>query len=518
MPALGSTLLTTFAFALIVGDIALVVAGARVDPSSTIGGSGAIDIGAALSALGFTTAGLVLSTTGAGRRIGGLLLVTGAAIAVTLFSSTYAYWGLSDHLSLPGLTAFTWIANSAWLPVTSLLLFFLPALFPDGRLPSPAWRWVGWVSVGVALAGYFGMAFLDGPMQPPLQDWPNPLGLPVLHTLTDALVKVGYLGSTLIPFAGTVAVAIRYRRAGALQRAQLRWFIASIFPLVVGFAATSVAYNIPGLEPVVIVGTIVVILALIGVPIAIGIAILRYRLYDIDLLVNRTVLYGSVTVILAAALIVANVAAQRLVTAMSGERSELVAAALGVSVALLYGPTQRRLRPLIDRVLPGRAVMALLFTDIVGSTERILELGDEHWREVLDRYRSVVRQDLARWRGREINTAGDAFFAVFDRPMSAVHCAWAIRSSVASLGLECRTGVHVGQVELRGEQVSGLAVHAAARVMGAAAPGEILVSDDLRSTIADQGLTVADRGRHVLKGLPEEWQLYAVESASPAAT
>jgi class 3 adenylate cyclase len=122
-----------------------------------------------------------------------------------------------------------------------------------------------------------------------------------------------------------------------------------------------------------------------------------------------------------------------------------------------------------------------------------------------------VRQELARYRGHEVNTAGDAFFATFERPLDGLRCAWAIRSAVRGLGLETRTGLHQGECEMRGEQPSGLAVHTAARVMAAAGEGEILVSAAMRDALAQADLALVDRGRHELRGVPGEWQLYAAE-------
>ena len=507
----AALLLALASLALIVADLGLVAFGARVDPSNAIGRSGAIDVGGALAALSFAGIGLVLTRARAGRGMGTLLQLIGLAIAISLFSTAYASYALVTDPTLPGAVTMMWLANWVWQPMASLTLFFLPVLFPNGQLPSARWRWLAMSSITLAIAGSVGPAFLDGPMQPPFQSRLNPIGIPQAHAVMDALTKLAYAGTTIVPVAGIAALAMRYRRAQALERAQLRWFIASAILLVIAFAVTSIAYGQRGLEPVVAVGTILFVLALIGVPTAVGLAVLRYRLYDVDVLVNRAVLYGGVTVILIAAFAVANITAQRVVSALTGERSELVAAALGMGATLAYGPLSRRLRPMVDRILPARALLTLLFTDIVGSTERILELGDERWRELLDRYRSAVRQTLARWGGREINTAGDAFFAAFDRPMPGVRAATEIRAAVRHLGLECRTGLHLGEVELRGEQVSGLAVHATARVMTEAKPGEILVSRELRVAVGDEEMSLADRGRHSLKGLPGEWQLYAVE-------
>ncbi len=190
-----------------------------------------------------------------------------------------------------------------------------------------------------------------------------------------------------------------------------------------------------------------------------------------------------------------------------------MAAAVGLAAGLAFAPVRHRLRPIVDRALPARSRLTLLFTDIVESTQAIVTLGDERWREVLDAYRAAVRQELARYRGREVNTAGDAFFAVFDRPGNAIRCAVAMRGSVGRLGLRVRTGLHLGDVEMRGEQVSGLAVHAAARVMGTAGAGDILVSADLASALPD--VPMQDAGQHALRGVPGEWQLFEVTASHP---
>jgi len=255
------------------------------------------------------------------------------------------------------------------------------------------------------------------------------------------------------------------------------------------------------------------LVSLILLPVAVGIAILRYRLYDIDLLINRTVVYGGVTALLALGFWVADVGLQRLLATTTGQRSDLVTGGLGVGVGLLFPALRRMMKPLVDRVLPGRAELALLFTDIVGSTEALVEMGDERWRGVLGQYLATVRAELARFGGHEVNTAGDAFFATFVRPASAVEAAWSMRSAVRRLGLETRTGIRLGEVEMRGEQVSGLAVHTAARVMAAASPGEILVSDAMRDAVGSGAVSLSDRGRHQLKGVPGEWQLYSAEVA-----
>jgi class 3 adenylate cyclase len=166
--------------------------------------------------------------------------------------------------------------------------------------------------------------------------------------------------------------------------------------------------------------------------------------------------------------------------------------------------------------LPARAVLALVFTDIVGSTRMAAEFGDERWRGLLDRYRAAVRRELSRLGGREIDTAGDGFFATFHRPVAALECAWHIRQAVRGLNLETRTGVHVGECEMRGEKVSGLAVHTAARVMAAAPDGELVVSEALREAVGELDMQFADHGVHQLKGVPGQWHLYRVTARESA--
>ena len=159
---------------------------------------------------------------------------------------------------------------------------------------------------------------------------------------------------------------------------------------------------------------------------------------------------------------------------------------------------------------PDRVLATVLFTDIVGSTERATEVGDRRWRELLERHHALVRHQLERYQGREVDTAGDGFLATFDGPARAIRCASAAVDGVRSLGLEIRAGVHTGECELLGDKVAGLAVHTGARVAGAAGPGEVLVSQTVKDLVAGSGLEFEDRGAHELKGVPGEWRLYAV--------
>jgi class 3 adenylate cyclase len=164
-------------------------------------------------------------------------------------------------------------------------------------------------------------------------------------------------------------------------------------------------------------------------------------------------------------------------------------------------------RPLtdIDRVL-----VSVLFTDIVGSTERAASLGDQRWRSLLDRHDQIVREQLRIFRGREVNTTGDGFVASFDGPARAIRCGQVIIDATRALGIELRMGLHTGECEVRGNDLGGLAVHIAARIGSLASPNEVLVSSTVKDLVVGSGIEFNDRGEHVLKGVPGSWKLYAV--------
>jgi class 3 adenylate cyclase len=158
---------------------------------------------------------------------------------------------------------------------------------------------------------------------------------------------------------------------------------------------------------------------------------------------------------------------------------------------------------------PDRQLATLLFTDIVDSTEHMARLGDAGWRQLIERHHELVRRELVRARGREVDTAGDGFFAAFDGPARAVRCAQAIVHGVQELGIDVRSGLHTGECELVDGKVTGIAVHTGARVAAQAGPGEVLVSSTVKDLVAGSGLEFEDRGVHELKGVPGEWRLYA---------
>jgi class 3 adenylate cyclase len=163
------------------------------------------------------------------------------------------------------------------------------------------------------------------------------------------------------------------------------------------------------------------------------------------------------------------------------------------------GPEER------DRVLA-----TVLFTDIVGSTEKAAALGDKRWRELLDNHHAIVRSNLARYRGHYIKTTGDGILATFDGPARGVRCACAIADEMRPLGIEVRAGLHTGECELINNDVGGIAVHIGARVTALAGASDVLVSSTVKDLVAGSGLRFADRGNQSLKGIPGEWHIYAV--------
>jgi class 3 adenylate cyclase len=154
-----------------------------------------------------------------------------------------------------------------------------------------------------------------------------------------------------------------------------------------------------------------------------------------------------------------------------------------------------------------------LFSDIVGSSDRAHALGDQAWMALLEQHRALIRQEFRRFRGREIGTTGDGFLATFDGPARAVHCARAIVATTQAIGVEIRVGVHTGEIELRGDDIGGIAVHTGARVASSAGPSQVLVTGTVRDLVAGSGIDFEDQGDFALKGIPGTWRLFAVRSA-----
>jgi len=167
--------------------------------------------------------------------------------------------------------------------------------------------------------------------------------------------------------------------------------------------------------------------------------------------------------------------------------------------------------------VPESVLATLLFTDIVGSSERAVDLGDRGWRDLLAQHNALVRRELARFRGEERDTAGDGFFATFDGPARAIRAAQAIVAGARPLGISLRAGVHIGECELHEDKLAGIALTVGARILAAADGGEVLVSGTVRDLVAGSGLHFDDRGQRELKGVPGTWQLFAAGGDSSDA-
>jgi class 3 adenylate cyclase len=183
------------------------------------------------------------------------------------------------------------------------------------------------------------------------------------------------------------------------------------------------------------------------------------------------------------------------------------------------GDNSEQISDLIEEFLTGskaavstdRALATVLFTDIVGSTEKAATLGDRRWHDVLDNHHATIRRNLSRFRGHEVRTTGDGILATFDGPARGVRCACAIADEIRPFGIEVRAGLHTGECEVMGDDVAGIAVHIGARVAALAGAGEVLVSSTVKDLVAGSGLRFGDRGSQSLKGVPGEWHIYAVE-------
>ncbi len=189
----------------------------------------------------------------------------------------------------------------------------------------------------------------------------------------------------------------------------------------------------------------------------------------------------------------------------------------GIDHSLLGNPTAldeveeflTGVRPVAE---PDRVLATVMFTDLVGSTEKAAQLGDHSWRRMLDEHERLVRAQLERYRGVEVKTTGDGFLATFDGPARGIHCGTAITQAVSPLGVEARVGLHSGELERRGSDVAGIAVHIASRVGSLAGASEVLVSETVKGLVAGSGIAFEERGEHELKGVPDRWRLFAVAS------
>jgi class 3 adenylate cyclase len=466
----------------------------------------------------FAVGGLIVS-----RRlenpIGWLLCAVGLLASLDLASSEYAITSqLGTHGLPPGSQWAEWLSTWVWV-AESFPPVFLLLLFPDGRLPAGRMFRATAVllAIGAGVAVVI-MATQPGPMSatPGVIDLMNPLGILVPNSAREPLLMMCFW----LWFAGTLLSILvlvdRYIGSRDIQRQQIKW-------IALGAAITTpvlLAINYPlyDLIRANVTGQIVVCIAQAVFPVTVGVAIFRYRLYSIDLIINRAAVYTILTFVLGSGFLAVTALSQKALQLTTGQQSDVVPVALGIGTAFVFQPARRRAQFLVDRVLPAREQRALFFTDIVGSTEHLARIGDGAWRDLLERYRAVVRRELKRHGGAEMHIAGDSFFATFSDPLRAVRCAQSLAPALRTLGLESRFGVHWGPCEVRGEEVSGLSVWAAARVMSAAGPSEIMISEPVLEALGPKQVPVEDRGTHQLKGLPGDWHLHALAEQASGAT
>ncbi|MDP8950101.1 MAG: hypothetical protein M3N00_07645 [Actinomycetota bacterium] len=305
--------------------------------------------------LSLSTIGALIATRRPENRIGWILLAAGLAIAAGLSAGWYVELSLAEPSGrLPGTEWIAWVQQ--WILVLGLgqALAFLPLMFPNGRLPSHRWRPVGSLAAAALAMIGFTLAFAPGK----LEEYPeieNPLGLTVLEGSFWSYVNgagwATFLASSLLSVA---SVVVRFRRAGGVERQQLKWFASAgalvaigVVAIFAAYASTPVAHT--DAPPYVEAAQLLLFASLTSLPIAVGVAILRYRLYEIDLLINRTLVYGSLTAILALVYLGGVVGLQGAFRAFTGERSTLAVVASTLAIAALFNPLRRRLQGFIDR-------------------------------------------------------------------------------------------------------------------------------------------------------------------------
>ena len=300
-----------------------------------------------LFAIGFSTVGAVIAPrTPPHNPIGWLFCVVGLLFAITHFSAEYAIYALlaAPGSLLPAGEAAAWLSSWLWVPQLGSVVFVV-LLFPDGRLPSKNWRWFAWLSMLLVLMGAVLSALSPGPISISLGPIHNPLGI---ESLPNVYKIVEWVVSTLI-FVAVISLFIRLRRARELERQQIKWFVYATALMIGSGSLTypvSDAINSVWLEWISFVPFIVSVMA---IPISMAIAILRYRLYAIDLVINRTLVYGPLTTTLVALYFGAVVLLQRLFVALTGERSTLAVVASTLLIAALFTPLRRRIQSFIDR-------------------------------------------------------------------------------------------------------------------------------------------------------------------------
>jgi hypothetical protein len=296
-----------------------------------------------------STVGVIIASRRPHHPIGWLFCAVGLLAGVNHLCGEYAIYALlTQPDSLPGGRAASWVASWPWMPANALLVF-VGLLFPDGRLPSRRWLPFAWLNVVVAVVGTVAVAFLAGPI-PALDPIENPLGLEGARTLLGPVATIsGALERGILGIIAVGSLFLRLRRARGEERQQIKWFAYAASVVVIGAILTYVVPEATDARWVGQVGLALLAVGFVGIPIAIGIAILRYRLYDIDLIINRTLVYGPLTATLVALYFGVVVLLQRLFVALTDEESTLAVVASTLVIAALFTPLRRRIQGFIDR-------------------------------------------------------------------------------------------------------------------------------------------------------------------------
>ncbi|MBV9601722.1 MAG: adenylate/guanylate cyclase domain-containing protein [Chloroflexi bacterium] len=459
-----------------------------------------------------TVGGLLISRRPA-NPIGWILSVSALVWGFGAFATEYAIYAVVEQPGvLPGGNVAAWLATWMLMPPGFGFLFVL-LLFPEGQLPSPHWKPLAVATIVGMAAWTLSVAFPSGLSDTTIFAAASRPSTPIALIISPVLGGLGLAITLAGALMAVLSLFVRMRRATGSEVQQLKWLLFGAICVVCTTVILTLAiqvFGIPLSSPGGLVFGSVAALSFVAIPVCTGIAILRFRLYDIDLIINRSLVYGSVTALLALAFLAFSALAKTLLQPVLGQQTDLVPVIVAVGVAVTFRGVRRRVQAAVDNVLPAREERALFFTDIVGSTELLAQIGDTRWREQLERYRTNVRSELRRFGGAEMHIAGDSFFAAFTDPVRAVRCARALAPRLRGLGIPSRFGIHWGVCEMRGEEVSGLAVWTAARVMATAGPDEIVVSDAIRERVADAAVPMEERGLHQLKGIPGEWRLHAI--------
>jgi hypothetical protein len=302
--------------------------------------------------LSFSTVGALIATRQPQNPIGWIMIVAGFGLAATILTGNYVEISLVQPPGrLPATEWVAWVAQWVWVLGFGPALTFLLLLFPNGRLPSRRWRPVGWLAVAAMVTLSCGVAFMPGP----LPDYPqirNPVGLTLLEGSFLAgeggpLLYLSLVASTVLSASSMV---VRFRQAVGEERQQIKWFAFAAGFAALGWVVNSLAYaNDEETESLLLVASLLLLLSLLGIPLAVGIAILKYRLYDIDLIINRTLVYGSLTATLALVYVGSVVSLQALLRVLTGQDSTLAIVASTLLIAALFNPLRRRLQSFIDR-------------------------------------------------------------------------------------------------------------------------------------------------------------------------